>query len=113
MSEITIAEYQKIVDDWIQDVGVRYYSELTNLAELMEEVGEVARIISREYGDQSFKESDKNYELADELSDVFFVLVCLANQTGIDLSEAIKRNMEKKYTRDKERHKQNPKLHNG
>ena len=95
MSEITIAEYQKIVDDWIQDVGVRYYSELTNLAELMEEVGEVARIISREYGDQSFKESDKNYELADELSDVFFVLVCLANQTGIDLSEAIKRNMEK------------------
>jgi len=113
MSEITIAEYQKIVDDWIQDVGVRYYSELTNLAELMEEVGEVARIISREYGDQSFKESDKNYELADELSDVFFVIVCLANQTGIDLSEAIKRNMEKKYTRDKERHKQNPKLHNG
>ncbi len=113
MSEITIAEYQKIVDDWIQDVGVRYYSELTNLAELMEEVGEVARIISREYGDQSFKESDKNYELADELSDVFFVLVCLANQTGIDLSEAIKRNMEKKYTRDKERHKQNPKLHRG
>lgn len=113
MSEITIAEYQKIVDDWIQDVGVRYYSELTNLAELMEEVGEVARIISREYGDQSFKESDKNYELADELSDVFFVLVCLANQTGIDLSEAIKRNMEKKYTRDKERHKQNPKLHGG
>ncbi len=113
MSEITIAEYQKIVDDWIKDVGVRYYSELTNLAELMEEVGEVARIISREYGDQSFKESDKNYELADELSDVFFVLVCLANQTGIDLSEAIKRNMEKKYTRDKERHKQNPKLHSG
>ena len=113
MSEITITEYQKIVDDWIQDVGVRYYSELTNLAELMEEVGEVARIVSREYGDQSFKESDKNYELADELADVFFVLVCLANQTGIDLSEAIKRNMEKKYTRDKERHKNNTKLQSG
>jgi len=111
MSEITIAEYQKIVDDWIKDVGVKYYSEMTNLAELVEEVGEVARIISREYGDQSFKESDKHYNLADELSDVFFVLVCLANQTGIDLSEAIKRNMEKKYTRDRERHKQNPKLH--
>jgi len=111
MSEITIAEYQKIVDDWIKDVGVKYYSEMTNLAELVEEVGEVARIISREYGDQSFKESDKHYNLADELSDVFFVLVCLANQTGIDLSEAIKRNMEKKYTRDKERHKKNPKLH--
>ena len=113
MSEITIAEYQKIVDEWIQDVGVRYYSELTNLAELMEEVGEVARIISREYGDQSFKESDKNYELADELSDVFFVLVCLANQTGINLSEAIKKNMEKKYSRDKERHKKNTKLQSG
>ena len=111
MSEITIAEYQKIVDDWIKDVGVKYYSEMTNLAELVEEVGEVARIISRKYGDQSFKESDKHYNLADELSDVFFVLVCLANQTGIDLSEAIKRNMEKKYTRDKERHKKNPKLH--
>ena len=112
MSEITIAEYQKKVDDWIQDVGVRYYSELTNLAELMEEVGEVARIISREYGDQSFKESDKSYELADELADVFFVLICLANQTGIDLSEAIKKNMEKKYTRDKDRHKKNKKLQN-
>ena len=110
MSEITITEYQKKVDDWIQDVGVRYYSELTNLAELMEEVGEVARIISREYGDQSFKESDKSYELADELADVFFVLICLANQTGVDLSEAIKKNMEKKYTRDRERHKNNEKL---
>lgn len=110
MSEITIKQYQKIVDDWIKDVGVRYYSELTNLAELMEEVGEVARIISREYGDQSYKESDKNHNLADELSDVFFVLICLANQTGVDLNEAIKKNMEKKYTRDKDRHKQNPKL---
>ena len=112
MSDITIKQYQKIVDDWIQDVGVRYFSELTNLAELMEEVGEVARIISRDYGDQSFKESDKKHNLADELSDVFFVLVCLANQTGIDLSDAIKKNMEKKYTRDKDRHKQNPKLQN-
>ena len=112
MPDITIKQYQKIVDDWIQDVGVRYFSELTNLAELMEEVGEVARIISRDYGDQSFKESDKKHNLADELSDVFFVLVCLANQTGIDLSEAIKKNMEKKYTRDKDRHKQNPKLQN-
>lgn len=110
MSEITIKQYQKIVDDWIKEVGVRYYSELTNLAELMEEVGEVARIISREYGDQSYKESDKNNNLADELSDVFFVLICLANQTGVDLNEAIKKNMEKKYTRDKDRHKQNPKL---
>ena len=110
MPDITIKQYQKIVDDWIQDVGVRYFSELTNLAELMEEVGEVARIISRDYGDQSFKESDKKHNLADEISDVFFVLVCLANQTGIDLSEAIKKNMEKKYTRDKDRHKQNPKL---
>ena len=110
MSELTIKEYQDQVDTWIEEVGVRYYSELTNLAELVEEVGEVARIISRQYGDQSFKESDKKYSLADELADVFFVVVCLANQTGIDLTEAIKRNMEKKYTRDKERHKNNPKL---
>lgn len=110
MSELTISGYQKLVDDWIKEVGVRYYSELTNLAELVEEVGEVARIISRTYGDQSFKESDKNYDLADELADVFFVLVCIANQTGVDLSDAIKKNMNKKCTRDKDRHKQNPKL---
>lgn len=110
MAELTITDYQKLVDDWIKDVGVRYYSELTNLAELVEEVGEVARIISRQYGDQSFKESDKGLDLADELSDVFFVLICLANQTGIDLSEAVQRNMEKKYTRDKDRHKKNSKL---
>ena len=110
MSELTVSEYQKIVDDWIKDIGVRYYSELSNLAELVEEVGEVARIISRVYGDQSFKDSDKKYDLADELADVFFVLVCIANQTGIDLTEAVKKNMEKKYTRDKDRHKSNPKL---
>ena len=110
MSELTIAEYQKIVDKWIQDVGVRYYSELTNLAELVEEVGEVARIISRQYGDQSFKESDKKYNLDEELADVLFVIVCIANQTGIDLTEAVRKNMEKKYIRDKERHKSNPKL---
>lgn len=111
MSEdITLKEYQKIVDDWINDVGVRYYSELTNLAELVEEVGEVARIISRTYGDQSFKESDKKYNLADELADVFFVITCLANQTGVDLTEAVKRNIDKKNARDKDRHKNNPKL---
>ena len=110
MSEITIKEYQKIVDDWINEVGVRYYSELTNLAELVEEVGEVARIISRTYGDQSFKESDKKYNLADELADVFFVITCLANQTGVDLTEAVKRNIEKKSIRDKDRHKNNTKL---
>ena len=112
MSELTISEYQKLVDNWIQDIGVRYYSELTNLAELIEEVGEVARIISRQYGDQSFKESDKKYKLDEELADVFFVLVCIANQTGIDLTEAVRKNMEKKYIRDKERHKSNPKLKN-
>ncbi len=110
MSDITIKEYQDMVDEWIKNVGVRYYSELTNLAELVEEVGEVARIMSRVYGDQSFKESDKKYDLADELADVFFVLVCIANQTGIDLTEAIKKNMGKKYKRDKDRHINNPKL---
>ncbi len=110
MSEKTIKQYQEDVDNWIKDVGVRYYSELTNLAELVEEVGEVARIMSRTYGDQSSKESDKKYNLSDELADVFFVLVCIANQTGIDLTEAIKKNMEKKTTRDKDRHKNNPKL---
>lgn len=110
MSEITIKDYQNMVDEWINEVGVRYYSELTNLAELVEEVGEVARIISRQYGDQSFKESDKGYDLGDELADVFFVLVCIANQTGTDLSHSIKMNMDKKYKRDKDRHKNNPKL---
>ncbi len=110
MADITVSEYQKMVDDWIKEVGVRYYSELSNLAELVEEVGEVARIMSRVYGDQSFKESDKKYDLADELSDVFFVLVCIANQTGIDLTKSLQENMKKKSTRDKDRHKSNPKL---
>lgn len=110
MADITVSEYQKMVDDWIKEVGVRYYSELSNLAELVEEVGEVARIMSRVYGDQSFKESDKKYDLADELSDVFFVLVCIANQTGIDLTKSLQENMKKKSIRDKDRHKSNPKL---
>lgn len=110
MPDITINQYQKEVDEWIKDVGVRYYSELTNLAELVEEVGEVARIMSRTYGDQSSKDSDRKYNLSDELADVFFVLVCIANQTGVDLTDAIQKNMEKKTKRDKLRHKNNPKL---
>lgn len=107
---MTIENAQQQVDQWIKDVGVRYFSELTNTAMLMEEVGEVARIIARKYGDQSFKESDKDIDLADEMADVLFVLICLANQTGINLTEALQQNLEKKYTRDKERHKNNPKL---
>ena len=110
MSELTIREYQRVVDEWIASVGVRYYSELTNTAVLMEEVGEVARLMSRLYGDQSFKKSDEAYNLADEMADVLFVLVCLANQTGVDLTDAVRRNMEKKTNRDKERHANNPKL---
>jgi len=110
MDELTIRECQKIIDNWIQTIGVRYFSELTNLGILMEEVGEVARIMTRVYGDQSFKKSDEQYDLADELADVLFVVVCIANQTGIDLTEAIERNLEKKTIRDKERHWNNPKL---
>lgn len=110
MSDITLKNAQTIVDDWIKSHGVRYFSELTNLAQLIEEVGEVARIISRTYGEQSFKESDKDVNLADEFADVLFVLICLANQTGIDLTEAFQRNLDKKTIRDKERHKNNPKL---
>jgi formylglycine-generating enzyme required for sulfatase activity len=110
MSELTIKEYQKIIDEWVQTVGVRYFSELTNLAQLMEEVGEVARIMSRVYGDQSFKKSEENYDLGDEIADVLFVLVCIANQTGTDLTRAIYNNLEKKTKRDKDRHWQNPKL---
>ena len=110
MSEITLKNAQNIVDDWIKSHGVRYFSELTNLAQLIEEVGEVARIISRTYGEQSFKESNKKVNLADELADVMFVLICLANQTGIDLTEAFERNLDKKTMRDKDRHKNNPKL---
>ena len=96
MIDLTVRECQKIVDTWIRDYGVRYFSELTNLAQLVEEVGEVARILSRTYGDQSAKHGEENLDLADELADVFFVLVCLANQTQIDLTDAIKKNMMKK-----------------
>ncbi len=105
-----IAEVQKIVDSWIKDVGVRYFDELTNTAILMEEVGEVARIMARRYGEQSEKESDKKKDLGDELADVMFVLICLANQTGINLEEALIKNLEKKTNRDKDRHFNNPKL---
>lgn len=107
---MTLADAQKMVDDWINTTGVRYFDELTNTALLMEEVGEVARLIARQYGEQSFKESDKQKELADEFADVFFVLICLANQTGVDLSEAFKKNMQKKSIRDADRHKNNDKL---
>ncbi|HHG86558.1 MAG TPA: pyrophosphatase [Bacteroidetes bacterium] len=107
---MTIKEAQKIVDEWIQEYGVRYFSELTNMAILTEEVGEVARIISRKYGEQSFKDSDKNQDLGDELADVMFVLICLANQTGVDLEAAMRRNLEKKTKRDARRHKENDKL---
>lgn len=110
MTELTLQQCQEIVDEWIRTVGVRYYTELTNTAVLMEEVGEVARIMARVYGDQSFKQSDKAYNLADEMADVLFVLICLANQTGVDLTEAFEKNMAKKTGRDAERHANNPKL---
>lgn len=105
-----IKEAQNIVDQWIKDHGVRYFNELTNMAMLSEEVGEVARIIGRRYGEQSEKESDKNKDLGEEMADVLFVLICLANQTGVDLEEALKKNIEKKTQRDSQRHKNNPKL---
>ena len=105
-----IKEAQRLVDEWINSVGVRYFNELTNMAMLTEEVGEVARIISRKYGEQSFKESDKEKNLEDELADVLWVLICLANQTGVDLTAAFKKNLEKKNIRDIDRHKNNPKL---
>ena len=108
--EVSIAEAQERVDRWIREVGVRYFSELTNLAQLVEEVGEVARILSRTYGDQSFKDKEKELDLSDELADVLFVLICLANQTGVDLSEAFERNLEKKTSRDAQRHSSNAKL---
>ncbi|MBQ2853199.1 MAG: nucleotide pyrophosphohydrolase [Bacteroidales bacterium] len=107
---MTIIEAQKIVDEWIKTHGVRYFNELTNMTLLTEEVGELARIIARTYGEQSFKESDKQYDLADEMADVLWVLICLANQTGIDLTEAFKKNLEKKTNRDKDRHINNLKL---
>lgn len=107
---MTLEQAQKTVDDWIKTHGVRYFNELTNLAMLTEEVGEVARIIARRYGEQSEKESDKNKNLADEFADVLFVLICLANQTGVDLTAALEQNLAKKTSRDSERHKNNQKL---
>lgn len=107
---MTIQEAQETVDRWINTTGVRYFNELTNMAMLAEEVGEVARIIARQYGEQSFKPSDKDKVLADELADVLFVVICLANQTGVDLTEALQRNLEKKTNRDGNRHKDNEKL---
>jgi len=110
MNEITIKQAQKTVDNWIKTIGIRYFDEMTNTAILMEEVGEVARIMARRYGEQSEKESDKNKDLGDEMADVLFVLICLANQTGIDLEQAMIKNLEKKTARDSERHANNPKL---
>ena len=107
---MTIQEAQNTVDNWIKTYGVRYFSELTNMAILTEEVGEVARIISRQYGEQSFKQSDSDKNLADELADVLFVLICIANQTGVNLTDALQKNLDKKTKRDKERHKNNQKL---
>jgi NTP pyrophosphatase (non-canonical NTP hydrolase) len=110
LEELTVSDYQDLVDEWIKTLGVRYFSELTNLGILMEEVGEVARIMTRTYGDQSFKPGDDSSDLADELADVLFVVCCLANQTGVDLTRAIKKNLEKKTLRDKDRQRNNPKL---
>jgi NTP pyrophosphatase (non-canonical NTP hydrolase) len=107
---MTIQDAQKIVDDWIQQYGVRYFNELTNMAMLTEEVGEVARIIARRYGEQSEKESDKDKDLGDEMADVLFVLICLANQTGVDLQTALQKNLDKKTKRDSTRHLENNKL---
>jgi NTP pyrophosphatase (non-canonical NTP hydrolase) len=107
---MTIKEAQKLVDGWIKQHGVRYFSELTNMAILTEEVGEVARIIARSYGEQSFKKKDKNKKIEEELADVLFVLICLANQTGVDLTKAFEKNLQKKTKRDKKTHKQNKKL---
>jgi len=109
--EITIRKAQKMVDDWIKDIGGGYFSELCQLAQLTEEVGEVARVISRTYGEQSFKESEKDKDLAGEMADVLFALICIANSTGVDLGSALKSNMEKKKIRDKDRHQNNQKLH--
>ena len=108
--KITLEQLQETIDKWVKNYGVRYFSELTNLAVLVEEVGELARIMSRKYGDQSFKEEESGEDLADEVADVLFVLVCIANQTGIDLTSAIQKKLEKKTERDKDRHHSNPKL---
>lgn len=108
--DITIKEAQELVHEWITTTGVRYFNELTNTAMLMEEVGEVARIMARKYGEQSFKESDKDKDLGDEFADVLWIVICLANQTGVDLTEALEKNLQKKNIRDKDRHKNNDKL---
>ena len=110
MKDITISELQTEVDTWITTIGVRYFSELTNLAILTEEVGELARIMARKYGDQSFKENEMNHDMADEMADILWVLICLANQTGVNLTEAIEKNIQKKTIRDADRHKRNEKL---
>ena len=110
MHELTVKQAQQEVDQWIKTFGVRYFGELTNLGILMEEVGELSRIMVRKFGEQSFKPSDQGRELADELADVLWVLICLANQTGVDLESAFRRNMDKKTGRDADRHRQNPKL---
>jgi NTP pyrophosphatase (non-canonical NTP hydrolase) len=110
MSELTIQQAQQKVDEWIKTIGVKYFSELTNLGILMEEVGELSRLMVRKYGEQSFKETDKGKELADEMADVLWVLICLANQTGVNLTEALEKNFQKKTTRDASRHLNNEKL---
>jgi NTP pyrophosphatase (non-canonical NTP hydrolase) len=111
MSDITIAQAQQQVDEWIKTIGVKYFNELTNLGILMEEVGELSRIMVRTYGEQSFKESDKGKDIGDEMADILFVLICLANQTGVNLTEALKKNIEKKTARDSERYKNNQKIY--
>ena len=110
MDDITLKEAQQKVDQWIKTIGVRYFNELTNLGILMEEVGELSRLMVRTYGEQSFKETDKGKDLGDEMADVLWVLICLANQTGVDLTEALQKNFEKKNIRDAQRHTNNPKL---
>jgi NTP pyrophosphatase (non-canonical NTP hydrolase) len=110
MHQLTITEAQTKIDEWIKTIGVRYFNELTNLGILMEEVGELSRLMVRKYGEQSFKESDKGKEIADEMADVLWVMICLANQTGVDLNEALQKNIEKKTLRDGDRHRQNEKL---
>jgi NTP pyrophosphatase (non-canonical NTP hydrolase) len=110
MTDLTINDAQKKVDAWINSTGVRYFNELTNLGILMEEVGELSRLMVRQYGEQSFKESDKGKNIDDEMADVLWVLICLANQTGVNLTEALEKNFEKKNSRDGDRHRQNEKL---